>query len=623
MSETYTVKQVAELLGFSTNSIYSFLKEGRIKGVRVGLGRFRITQDELNRVLHLSKRPLTQVAQPVAEAQPTTSPADIHFDVTSLFDWFVGSTSILIGFSLFLYNRYFSTVELSQQQWIFPTQMTLVMAGIGVILTDFFINKKVRIWHRIFLFILMLIYLLISFQKFKTADWGGGIFYSGMALALLVHIFKLIRGFETFLLMVSLNQFTTALVFFIRPSLFPDLPSYITYFLEQPLIRIIWILLTVGTIVAMWRGHLRKRSLFWIVMAAYGFIYLMFSFWFVDALAWGKAFFALTSGLTCFLIPTWESLYLFKPEKKRFILILFSSVICLMLLLIGILYVMQANIKEYARAEAASKSDYARVFVESTVENIEKTVKTIGISPAFVQAVGDKNNDEVTELLRVIFESSKEIRRFIALDTEGNLIAVYPHTILTSQNFAFRDYFSQVMTTRKTYISNTFEARLQVPVTAIVISAPILDDKNNLLGVLGGSINLDWMQKKLQEIATEKNEEYFTVFDKHFRRIISPNPDLIGKVVEKDNLVYQLSNQESIIGEGFNFAGNHMLQTAHKIPKTDWYLETQIPLTKVFKPTQSVSLGFFVAAVISVLAGGIILIICQRSKKTVFTSSIK
>src|SRR3990172_7136638 len=283
MSETYTVKQVAELLGYSTNSIYSFLKEGRIKRVRVGLGRFRITQEELNRVLHLSKKPLTKIAEPVVATQPAATRAEIHFDVTSLFDWFMGSTSILIGFSLFLYNRYFSTVELSQRQWIFPVQVTLILAGLGVILTDLFINKKIKIWHRVFLLILMLVYLLMSFQKFRSEDWGGGIFYSGMALALLVHIFKLIKGFETFLLMVSFNQLVTALVFFIKPSFFPDLPSYITYYLEQPLIRTIWLILTLTTVIAMWRGHLGRRSLFLIIMAVYGFFYLIFFFLFVES----------------------------------------------------------------------------------------------------------------------------------------------------------------------------------------------------------------------------------------------------------------------------------------------------------------------------------------------------
>ncbi|MCL4199842.1 helix-turn-helix domain-containing protein, partial [Patescibacteria group bacterium] len=69
MPKTYTVKEVADILGFSTNSIYTFLKEKRIRGVRIGKGRFRIPEEELSRILHLSKKP---VGVPVA-ASPVTS----------------------------------------------------------------------------------------------------------------------------------------------------------------------------------------------------------------------------------------------------------------------------------------------------------------------------------------------------------------------------------------------------------------------------------------------------------------------------------------------------------------------------------------------------------------------
>lgn len=54
MPATYTVKQVADILGYSTNSIYTFLKEKRIIGVRVGKGRFRIPHSELHRLLEMS-----------------------------------------------------------------------------------------------------------------------------------------------------------------------------------------------------------------------------------------------------------------------------------------------------------------------------------------------------------------------------------------------------------------------------------------------------------------------------------------------------------------------------------------------------------------------------------------
>src|SRR3989304_397770 len=116
MPKTYTVKEVADILGFSTNSIYTFLKEKRIKGVRIGRGRFRIPEQELSRVLHLSKKPQSpsSVAQGAGEQvtpaqgnEETDSSLAIHAkDVISpnLFDWFTGLAAIASGLALFLFN---------------------------------------------------------------------------------------------------------------------------------------------------------------------------------------------------------------------------------------------------------------------------------------------------------------------------------------------------------------------------------------------------------------------------------------------------------------------------------------------------------------------------------------
>src|SRR3990172_6082229 len=83
MPATYTVKQVAQILGYSTNSIYTFLKEKRIKGVRVGRGRFRIPQFELDRLLLTTKSgsPLPQLpigySQLTAPVGPSVAPSGV------------------------------------------------------------------------------------------------------------------------------------------------------------------------------------------------------------------------------------------------------------------------------------------------------------------------------------------------------------------------------------------------------------------------------------------------------------------------------------------------------------------------------------------------------------------
>ena len=130
MPATYTVKQVAKLLGYSTNSIYTFLKEKRLKGTRVGKGRFRIPQSEVNKILlsgqteavKLSEVRVGQHAKADSSARMQTtadlqgeiqelSYRDSAITVPNLFDWFVGVSSIVYGFAMWLFSS--ASIELS------------------------------------------------------------------------------------------------------------------------------------------------------------------------------------------------------------------------------------------------------------------------------------------------------------------------------------------------------------------------------------------------------------------------------------------------------------------------------------------------------------------------------
>ena len=53
MSHLYTVKQTADILGFSTNTVYKYLNEGYIKAARSNSkqGRFRITKQAIEEFL--------------------------------------------------------------------------------------------------------------------------------------------------------------------------------------------------------------------------------------------------------------------------------------------------------------------------------------------------------------------------------------------------------------------------------------------------------------------------------------------------------------------------------------------------------------------------------------------
>lgn len=166
MEKTYTVKQVSDILGYSTNSIYTFLKEKRIVGIRVGKGRFRISQSEMNKILHLQKNeviqtrvqnvPITQIVEPqMATIQLEENGFEKHLEsikvsAPALFDWFVSLISMIIGLTMIMFVRNFEeNISTRLLQFLLPIKINLLMAGIGLFILNC-LNRARKGWFYIF-----------------------------------------------------------------------------------------------------------------------------------------------------------------------------------------------------------------------------------------------------------------------------------------------------------------------------------------------------------------------------------------------------------------------------------------------------------------------------------------
>jgi len=61
-AKLYTVKQVADVLGVSTNTLYKYLGEGKIKALRFSKrGRFRIPETELTKLLGVKEEDIQRL----------------------------------------------------------------------------------------------------------------------------------------------------------------------------------------------------------------------------------------------------------------------------------------------------------------------------------------------------------------------------------------------------------------------------------------------------------------------------------------------------------------------------------------------------------------------------------
>ena len=150
-----------------------------------------------------------------------------------------------------------------------------------------------------------------------------------------------------------------------------------------------------------------------------------------------------------------------------------------------------------------------------------------------------------------------------------------------------RDYIQEVVRTHQTVISKPLWGKAtKQPI--VVVAAPILDEQNRLIGIVGGVLNL-YKPNLLGTIATRKNGAtgYYYLVTQDRVRIAHPDPSLILKAVPPNstNLPFEAA-MEGFEGtqEGQTTRGLRALFTFKKLKTTDWIVGSVIPTEEAFAP---------------------------------------
>lgn len=207
---TYTVKEVANLLGFSTNTVYKYLESGSIKAVRLGQeGRFRIPASEVNRLLQERGKTLQkETSASVTETQESSN----------IFDWFVGFLSIGLGFSQFINLVYTSTQpELAVFLPYLNVVNILIFVG-GVLLLGFDVFKVEKNHrHKVLNLSIGILYLILAviFLLQKSVFSMG---YLSLSFVLIGSAFKKVNYYLQYLIFINILFVLIGLGFLIWPE---------------------------------------------------------------------------------------------------------------------------------------------------------------------------------------------------------------------------------------------------------------------------------------------------------------------------------------------------------------------------------------------------------------------
>jgi len=631
MAATYTVKQVASILGYSTNSIYTFLKEKRIKGVRVGKGRFRIPQSELDRLLltvrgNDDKQTLTATTVSDVQASRTVFASNngetlqdtilsslesgMGVDVPSLFDWLVGIISIVLGLTMYLFSKMYEEYAITEfLPWISAIRTTLLAGGFGLLLADI-MGKQSHSWRRLFQVALLVAYGAYAAISGNIMDIEGVVLYGMLSLTIVVTLFMDFRGAAGLVMYVMglLVCLPLTVIIWGKNSMMYAVLQYIP--LPQSTALTLWFIGACVVAVLYWIGCRKHRSLCWVSTLLVSVFLMGISIQYAQSLMWGKSLLILITGLMSLFIPIWQSLAFAHKRDRAFVFTSFGALLVLYIITVGVLRIMQTNILDYSSSELRNKISYGKSYIESTLSTTKTVLSSAAINTILIQGIEQPKTDTLSSFAKALFEGNGLFRQIVVLSKDGKTLSVYPHTLEDVSDIGNRDYVTQAMITKRPVVSDLFEVVSSTTKRKlIVISAPVFGKKATVIGVIAGVLDLTTIGNRLQQLASSMTNEKFIVTDRAGRVVMYPDIQRIGTLIEATDPMMGVTSGKSGVTEGYVMDTGRTLIAYDGInSETGWAIALRAPVTLILKSTNAAVLTILSLITISVLLVGMLLL---------------
>lgn len=607
MPKTYTVNEVANILGYSTNSIYTFLKEKRIKGVRVGKGRFRIPEEELSRILHLSKKPVVTSA-PATSQEQAIVPQSIeissdsdrlarHEDAVffsmpfwkgkvafpSFIDWFVGMAAVVAGVALFLFNGIFANSTVAQfSPVINAMKMIFIASGLGLIIGS--ANNETKIWRNVFRGTLMLLGGFNSFMLVRLGDIDGGVIYGAIALVLLVLTIFDLEGIVAFGLYISILAIAAPLIFLFAPESAHIASLAAVFHVSPQLLGGIMGIFSLGFLMIFWSGYKSNSKSVLVASILVVIACTSATLGYAQVQYWSRAFYMMVVMFFASLFGFWTRFHDVTPRRHLLVLHgLFTAMLTVFLMAILVVFVLQQNIWEASKVDFFNKITSGQNTIASAINSIQSSLVVSSANPQLVTAIEKKDVNTMAQIAKVIYESNKNIRRLVFLNKEGDALAIYPYGLFVQTNYSFRDYFSRVKETKRPYVSDVYLTTVDnVSRYVIGVAVPVLDKRGEIVGMVVGSVDLDRIGYLLSQVAVTSRGEYFVVVDHNNTIIFHPNAKLVGTVNPKSDVLVQAINGKKGVVNGQLISGIPGMIAYAPVESLRWGVSLRVPIQRVY-----------------------------------------
>ena len=402
MPKTYTVKDVASILGYSTNSIYTFLKEKRIKGVRVGKGRFRIPEEELSRILHLSKKTASSTVLPIITKDNQIIPEVVaRTDVldADLFDWFIGISSVISGVALFLFN-------ISSQgdvigRLIPVIRMLLICAGFGLVVSS--IQEKFKGWHVFFQSVIASIGVMGAYGLARSFDINGVVLYGSISVVVIVTIVKKLPAEISMGYFMTLLGLGTVLGAVLWPQQAMTKSVMSLFSMPTAVVQGVFLGIVIINTSLYWIGYVKKFTwIFTISCIFFGIAFVIAAGLYGEFLYWSRSFFFMVLAFFCLFLPISQMLEPSKSQRQRLYLHLFFGGIggIFLLALITVFSLHQALwlAREH---DFENKITVGQTIIENAIANVKSSVVTASRNMEFLKGVEKNDTETLVKIQRL------------------------------------------------------------------------------------------------------------------------------------------------------------------------------------------------------------------------------
>lgn len=181
----------------------------------------------------------------------------------------------------------------------------------------------------------------------------------------------------------------------------------------------------------------------------------------------------------------------------------------------------------------------------------------------------------------------------LLLNSEGRVVAELPLGLeRTGKDLSYREYFKQTVANRKPFISDPYKSSQKHQHPVIMFTAPILDRRGTLLGVMGGRVSLDDLAffDKLTNIKMGKGGYPF-LFTSDRLMLLHPDKSRIMKYdiyPGANKLMDQALSGFDGSGETVTSRGVHVLASVKHLRVKNWILGANYPLVEAYAPANKI-----------------------------------